>query len=32
MLVAWHPTRWWDYWMPEYEKKEIKLFLLIKIV
>ena len=22
MLVAWHPTRWWDWCLPEDEKKE----------
>ena len=19
MLVTWHPTRWWDWYMPEYQ-------------
>ena len=23
MLVAWHPTRWWDWCISEDEKKEI---------
>ena len=23
MLVAWHPSRWWDWCMSEDEKKEI---------
>ena len=25
MLVAWHPTRWWDLCMP-HDKKKIELF------
>ena len=24
MLVKWHPLRWWDWGLPEDEKKEIK--------
>ena len=24
MTVAWHPTRWWDWCIPEDDKKEIK--------
>ena len=34
MPVAWHPTRWQDWCMPEDEKKTKKLiqFLLIKLV
>ena len=27
MPKAWHPRRWWDWCMPEDEKKEIKQFL-----
>ena len=23
MTVAWHPKRWWDWWVSEDEKKEI---------
>ena len=23
MPVAWHPTRWWDWFMPEDEEREI---------
>ena len=23
MPVAWHPNRWWDWWVSEDEKKEI---------
>ena len=30
MLVAWHPTRWWDWCMSEEEQKEIESFLLMK--
>ena len=32
MPVAWHPTRWWDWCLPEDEekKKEIQ-FLLIRL-
>ena len=25
MPVAWHPTRWWDWSIPEEEEKEIEL-------
>ena len=25
MPMAWHPKRWWDFWMTEDEKKEIEL-------
>ena len=29
--VAWHPIRWWNWCLPEYEKKkEENQFLLIK--
>ena len=24
MKIAWHPKRWWDFYMSEDEKKEIK--------
>ena len=24
MPIAWHPSRWWDWSMPEDDKKEIK--------
>ena len=24
MPVAWHPKRWWNFYMPEDEKKEIE--------
>ena len=24
MLVPWHPLRWWDWCLPEEEKKEIE--------
>ena len=24
MTIAWHPKRWWDFYMSEDEKKEIK--------
>ena len=24
MLVAWHSTRWWDWCVPEDEKKEVE--------
>ena len=24
MPVAWHPDRWWNFCMPEDEKKEIQ--------
>ena len=27
MPVAWYATRWWDWCIPEDEKKEIELFL-----
>ena len=27
MPVAWHPTRWWDWCIPEDQKKEVKPFL-----
>ena len=30
MPIAWHPSRWWDWCVPEDEKKETgKLFLTI---
>ena len=22
--IAWHPSRWWDWCVPEYEKKKIE--------
>ena len=25
MLIAWYPRRWWNFFMSEDEKKEIKL-------
>ena len=28
MSVAWHPDRWWDWCMSEYEKKEIDAMLI----
>ena len=28
MLVAWHPSRWWNWCMPEDEKTEIEPFLI----
>ena len=28
MPVAWHPRRWWDWCMPEDEKKGIEPFLI----
>ena len=28
MLVAWHPSRWWDWCMSEDEKKEIDLMFI----
>ena len=31
ILVACHPTRWWDWCMPEDEKTEYKQFLLTKL-
>ena len=24
MLVTWHPTRWWDWYIPDNEKKGIE--------
>ena len=24
MLVAWHPRRWWNFWLSEDEKREIE--------
>ena len=27
MPVAWHPTRWWDWCIPEDQNKEVKPFL-----
>ena len=24
MTTAWHPKRWWNFWMSEDEKKEIE--------
>ena len=24
MPIAWHPERWWNFWMSEEEKKEIE--------
>ena len=26
MPIAWHPSRWWDWCVPEDEKKEIENF------
>ena len=31
MPAAWHPTRWWDWCMPEDEKKGIKLIFIDKV-
>ena len=28
MPATWHPTRWWDWYMIEDEKKEIELFFI----
>ena len=28
MLIAYHPKRWWNFYMSEDEKKEINQFLL----
>ena len=28
MPAAWHPTRWWDWCMPEDNKKEINPFYI----
>ena len=25
MPIAWHPSRWWDWCVPEDEKKEIEI-------
>ena len=25
MPVAWHPDRWWDWCVPEHEKKELEI-------
>ena len=27
MPIAWHPNRWWDFWVSEDEKKEIDIML-----
>ena len=27
MPVAWHPDRWWDWCVPEHEKKELEIYL-----
>ena len=24
MTIAWHPKRWWNFWMSEDENKEIE--------
>ena len=24
MSVAWHPNKWWDWYLPEDEKQEIE--------
>ena len=24
MLIAWHPKRWWNFWMSEGKKREKK--------
>ena len=26
MPVAWHPDRWWDWCVPEHEKKELEIY------
>ena len=26
MLVAWHPDRWWNWCVPEHEKKELEIY------
>ena len=26
MPVSWHPDRWWDWCVPEYEKKELEKY------
>ena len=28
MPIAWHPSRWWDWCVPEDEKKEAEKFFL----
>ena len=28
MLIAWHPSRWWDWCVPEDGKKETEELLL----
>ena len=28
MLVAWHPDRWWDWCVPEHEKKELEIYFV----
>ena len=28
IFAAWHPTRWWDWCMPEDEKKEVNLLFI----
>ena len=30
MLVTWHPTRLWDWYVPEDKQKEIEQFLIDK--
>ena len=26
MPVAWHPDRWWNWCVPEHEKKELEIY------
>ena len=26
MSVAWHPDRWWNWCVPEHEKKELEIY------
>ena len=28
ILIACHPSRWWDWWLPEDEKKEIETIFI----
>ena len=31
MAIAWHPKRWWEIFMSEYEKKEIESIALSNV-
>ena len=31
MSVAWHPDRWWNWCVPEHEKKELEIYFALNL-